>query len=492
MAKNNNSTKSAAKEAAKQQAPAASHEQKPQVKNEKKNTTTEVAPVTVQNATVVKNLSPDAKVAYITAIQKERDEIRAANADKVPQTFVDGLSMIAQATILDVAVGEIVSGTSGLGLIISRNEGNYAKFVAMAASLGVTLPSFKSLPAPTKEQLAQAGYSGIDAGQAALVVLDDKSVTKEAKKKKKAEKKIEAKTALDPTKIENDEQLKEQLTMCFLGSEAPVLRVQKAINFYNTYLNFKAHKAENAEEEMKKVKDMSRIDMLREITSIVGECTFAMSGLAHFLNKTTNDTQSPISAFCAYKRAASAAGKQAEADDAFIADVVKILIIWSCTSKISELNNLIAACDENLKTLGKDKKANAAAIKTEQTFKQNHESEILGYQSIIDCVNQPNFDVVASLAENYNGDEGVNKTAIARRIVSNIIDTYYPGTKLADYEQSSLLKVAQQHAGIILNLFCNPLEQNAAYAEDNISVLVKKGEGTAEEEKPAKGEAKNE
>lgn len=483
MAKKNNSTKSAAKEAANQQAPAASHEKKPQVKTTTKETTIEK--VEVINNPATKILSPDAKVAYITAIQKERDEIRNNNPENIPQAFVDGMSMIAQATILDIAVGEIVSGKSGLGLIISRNEANYARLSAMAASLGVTLPTYKSLPAPTKEQLEKAGFNNIDANQTALVVLDNKSVSKETKEKKKAEKAIEVKKRLDPTKIENDEQLKEQLTMCFLGNETPVLRVQKAINFYNTYLTFKAKKAENAAEEEAKVKAMSRIDMLREITSIVGECTFAMSGLAHFLNKTTNDTQSPISAFCAYKRATTTAGKQAETDDAFIADVVKILIIWSCTSKIAELKRLIAACDENLKTLSKDKKGNAAKIKTEQTFKSNHESEILGYESIINCVNQPTFDVVANLVDNYNGEETSIKRQNARRVVSNIIETFYPGTKPADYAEESMLKVAQQHAGIILNLFCNPLEQNAAYAEDNISVLIKKGEEPAAEKAPA-------
>lgn len=485
MAKDNkNPKKSAAEEAAAQQpAPSVSKDEK---KNEKKKEVP-AEEVTILPPKTSKTMSPDSKALYADLLHRRYIQNPPEGAEYCEQ-FISGINMVIDATVLDLAVGEIASGTSAMGLIISRNEKNYASFAAMAAAMGVTLPSFKSLPAPTKEQLAQAGLAGINAGQAALVVLDNKSVSKEAKAKKKKEKDIQAKVHLDPTKVENDEQLKEQLTQCFLGEEAPVLRIQKVINFYNTYLTFQAKKAENPEEAEAKIKAMSRIDMLRKITEIVGECTFAMSGLAHFLNVATNDTKAPISAFCAYKRASEAAGKQADVDDSFIADVTKILIIWSCTSEIAKLKDAIAICDKNLEKFGKDKKAYGVQIKTEQTFKQNHENEILGFQAIIDCVNQPSFDIVTNLVENYNGDESLLKTKNARRIVSNIIDTFYPGTKPSDYQEESLLKVAQQHAGIILNLFCNPLEQNAAYAEDNISVLVKK----TEEEKAAEAKAAEE
>ena len=450
-------------------------------------------PATVEDPKVLtpnqaSSLSPDAKVKYIDLLQRRYIDDKEKKA-AYPTAFINGIDMIIDCEVIDIAVGQIAAGKDVFSFIVANNESNYAALAAMAATRGVQLKSFKSLPTPTKEQLAQAGLSGVDAMHLIAVDVKPEDVSQEAKNQKKAENAIAKKIPLDPTKIENEEQLREQLTRCLVSDEHPILRMMKVINFYNAYLLINAKKAENSEEEIKKVKDMSRIDQLREITEIIGPCTFAMSGLAHFLNTATNQTGSPISAFCAYKRAIATIGEKAAADDQFIADIVKILIIWSCTSKISELNGLIAACDENLKKLSKDKKANAAQIKTEQTFKSNHESEIVGFQGIIDCVNNPSFDIVTNLVENYNGDAKAIKTKIAHRIVSNIIDTFYPDTKPADYEKDSLLGVSQYHAGTILNMFCNPLERNITYVDASLPELVKKSKEPSKTEEPATEEA---
>lgn len=436
----------------------------------------------------LQGLSQDSKVAYATLVN---DRIKTRGSE-YPESILNGFNMIVDAAIVDIAVGEIACGTSAMGMIIARNSDSYAAFASMAASLGVKLPDFKALPQPTTDQLAQAGLAGIDAGQAALVVIDKKNVEKKAIEKKKEEKSNEKKAAaLDPTKIENIDDLKIQLKACFTQSnEEPVVRVMKAINFYNSYLTVKASKAESPEEELKKVKAMARIDLLKEITEIVGECTFAMNGLAYFLNKTTNETKSPVSAYCLYKRAIQNAKSKYPADDNFIADVVKTLIIWSCNSKKADLEARIAQSKKNIK--GFDKKVNAAEIAAEKTAIRANENEIVGIDGIIACVNQPSFDLATNLIEDYDADENSSRYKIAHRVVSNIVDTYYHGTDPKDYEKDSLLSVAQQHIGIILNMFSNSLDQNALYAEANIPELVKKQE-TPEESKAEETteEAKN-
>lgn len=460
----NRDTKSAAKAAAEQQAA-------PQVKKPEAAEGKVIAPSTKAN----KGLTQGEKVQYLASLQKEREFIMNQN-EQAPVSLIDGLSILAQSTILDIAVGEIATGTSALGLIISRNPNNYLAFSAMAKERGVNLPDFKSLPAPTKEQLEQAGLSGVDANQAALVVIDNKNVSKEAKDKKKKEKAIENKKPLDPSKIENEAELKDQLTRCFLTSEAPVLRVQKAIDFYNSYLTIQA---KDSEEELKKVKAMTRTELLRKVTEIVGECTFAMCGIAHFLNKAANETKGPVAPFCLYRRASNSAGERATADDSFIADMVKILIIWACNSKIAEYRHMIATNKRNIEKLGSDK----AAVMTEKAAMKANESEIVGLEGIIKCVSEPTFDVADNLEADYDAEEGSSKHTIAHRLVSNIIDTYYKGTDPKSVTKESLLKVAKYHIGTIINMFADPLSRSIVYKDMQKPELVKVEEKPEEESK---------
>lgn len=464
-------TKSAAKEAVKQQ-------QAPKTE-QPKNTHEGVIEDVIKNTKIIRGLSQDSKV---TLAALTHDRYIKNPQMQYPDFFIEGANIVTDALIADALVTEIAQGSSVVAGIIARDEKKYNAIAAMLQAQGIKMPEFKSLPAPTAEQLKSAGVALLPS-ETVLVTVEQKNVPKEVKEKKKKEITVSKKQRLDPTKIENEEQLKEQLTQCFLNAEAPTIRILNAINFYKTYLTFKAKKS-GSEDEAKKVADMSNVDLLREVVDIVGECTFAMSGIAHFLCKATNETKSPISAFCMFKKAANSAGKRADLDDQTMADMVKILVIWNCNTKISEYNKLIAQCDKNIATLSKDKKKNAGAIKIEQASKTNCESEIIGYQSIIDCINQPSFDIVTELAENYDGDEEALKTKNARRIVSNLIKTFY-NESIDAYTKASVLEVATQHAGIITNMFCNPLEQNANYAEKTISELVKKEDGEHADEKPA-------
>lgn len=436
----------------------------------------------------LKGLSQEAKVTYLNSVQKEREFLMKDGAN-APEAIINGYSLIAQATILDIAVGEIACGESVTGYIISRNDVNYSLLQEMGKALGVSLKPLNELPAPTMKQLEAAGMAETKPEEAAVLVVNPKDVTAEAKKKKKAEKEIENKAPLDPTKIENNEQLKEQLMRCFLTNESPIARIEKAINFYHSYLSLKANKSGD-EKEIESVKNMSRITMLRQITEIIGDCTFAITGIAHFLNESTNQTGSPVSAFCTLKRAV-AKNSDTNADDEFVADVAKILIIWSCTTKISEYNKLIKINNKNLENFGKDKKKYAREIKIEQAAKSSNESEITGYQGIIDCVNNPSFDIISNLEANYDGDKDARSTKIAHRIVSNIMDTFYDIKDTKDYTKESVLNVAKYHAGVITNMFCDPLEKNVNYVDATAPELVKAekpAEETSSEEKEEKTE----
>ena len=469
MGKNN---KSAAQKAAEQQAAAQ------QAPVEKVEMPTNINPNT-------KDLTPGEKVTYMAGIQTERAFIVNNNG---PQAVVESLSLLAQATILDIAVGQIANGTSATGHILVANEKNYETLRALAIELGVKLPDFKALPAPTEEQLKAQGLERLLPSETKMVVVSEKNVSKEAIEKKKAEIRETEKAVENPADVKNDEQLKASLTAMLIkpiandeaNKNRPDPRVQRTINFYNGYLTIKANNSENKEEALKKVKDKSRIQLLTEISEIIGPCPFALSGIAKFLRNRAYETGSPISSYCFYRRCAIEKGK--DVDDLYVADLVRTILVWSCKSNIAEFTKLLETQEKNVKNeKGAAKTATEAAIRYNKT-------QIEEMKRIIDEVSEPTFDCVDSLIEDYNSDDKSEKYALAHRIVDDIMKTYYPEVDRAKVDEMSMLAAVQQRAGIIINMFRNPLNQNQAYCEANLSDIVEK----KVEEKPAEGAAEGE
>lgn len=472
----NKNKKSAAEEAAKQTPD---------------NTVVETPDVKVVNPTKITGLSQGEKVAYLTAVQKERDEIRNAGEGNFLKEHVKGLSIIAQAAILDIAAGEIACGTSAMGFIIAKNEESYSALLGMAAAQGIKLPAFKTLPSPTKEQLKSVGLEAIEPNNAVLVKIDNKAVSDDTKKKKTEEGILVSKAVDNPAEIEGEEQLRASLAAMLIksvkdGIDRPDTRVQRTIKFYRGYLTIQANKIEDAEEKkaaLEKVKNSSRIQMLTEISEIVGSCPFAINGVAKFLRNYTNETNSPISAFCLYRRSAVPEG-DGTIDDAYLADVVRVIIIWSCNSQIAECQSLI---DSN-KKLAKNEKG-SAKVATETSIRVNEE-KIKELQGIINIVTNPSFDVVDNLIANYNSE---NKESVeyklAHRIVHNIMGSYYPDVKSEELDENIMLNNVQQRAGIITNLFRDSMTQSIKYNEANLVPMAKKEaekEEETEKEEPSK------
>jgi hypothetical protein len=465
MGKNNKSAaqKAAEQQAAAQQAPADGKVEMPTTGN----------PAT-------KGLTQGEKVAYLGALQTERAYMMS-NTENPSKVFIDGLTMLAHATIVDIGIGEIATGCSAVGYIATINEQNYGFFRDMAAEMGVRLPEFKALPAPTEEQLKKAGISGA-LPNAKMIVVSKKNVEKDAIEKKKEEIRATEKAVENPADVKSDEQLKASLTAMLIkpvsddeNKTKPDPRVQRTINFYNGYLTIQANNSENKEEALKKVKEKSRIQLLTEISEIVGPCPFALSGIAKFLRNRAFETGSPISSYCFYRRCAIEKGK--DVDDQYVADLVRTILVWSCKSNISEYTKLLETQEKNVKNeKGAAKTATEAAIRYNKT-------QIEEMKRIIDEVSEPNFDCVDSLIEDYGSDEKSEKYALSHRVVDDIMKTYYPDVDRTKVDEMSMLAAVQQRAGIIINMFRSPLNQNQAYCEANLSDIVEK----KAEEKPAEG-----
>ena len=453
MGKSKTAAEKAAEQAAREQAPS-QDANKPALNN--------------NNNPATKGLTQGEKVQYVASLQTERAYIM--NSENPSKSMIDGLSLLAQATILDIGIGEISCGTSAVGCIVAANPKNYDTFKAIANELGVKLPEFKSLPAPSEDQLKAAGIVGLLPSEARVVTIEKKDVSTQAIEKKKKEIAAEAKAVENPADITNDEQLKASLSALLTkpvsnGADRPDARLQRTINFYRGYLTIQANKAEDKKAALEKINGMSRIDMLTEITKIVGQCTFALTGTAYFLRKVANETSSPISPFCLYRRNA-VPGKDNTIDDKYIADIVKTLLIWSCESQIEEYKRIIAANEKALK-----KETGSAKVATETALRAE-KMQIEELTHIIELTTHPSFNVVDTLIEDYKSEEGSEKYKLAHRIVDNIMKTYYPNTDIKNVDVDVMLKNVQQYAGIIINMFCDPLAQSIAYKESNLTDMV--------------------
>lgn len=433
-----------------------------------------------------KGLTNDSKVILANLVHE------AWVKDETYASIRDSAAIIRDAFMGDVIVTSMIEGHDVFSWIIRKDEKKYLAVKAMLAEQGITLPEFKALPAPTAEQLKIVGAVD-NAEETRVVTVTSADVSEEAKEKKKKEKAIEAANpTTNPAEVKDEKQLAASLSnLLTKSSDNIAARIKTVINFYRGYLTIQANKAENKEEELKKVKEMSRSEMLSNIAEIVGPCPFALDGHGKLFRNLMVKNNTVITPFCLYRRTAAGTDKSAE-DDSFVADVVKILIIWSCNSAIANAERTIAECDrivkKNQKIVDENKDKNEvaiakSAITTWEKQKDKPNAIIAEMKETLQFINEPSFDSIDSLIEDYNGtDDTKSEYKFAHLIVDNIAKTYYKGVDLTKVDNDQLLKNIQQRAGIIINMFRSPLSQSIAYKEANITEMV---------EKPAEEESKN-
>lgn len=438
---------------------------------------------TVENPTVMNQMgkikpgmSPDSIVTSLNGLKEMVHD--NPNAAKCYHLSEDQVMKINEFTVMGFA--------TALAIEVAENKSPFAiKMLeirpeavnAISEITGVHI-NMKALPAPKADGAVEVPSTAIE-------------VTDEAKKKIAEEKKIEnTNPTTNPAEIENEKQLAASLSnLLTKGQENVDARIKKVINFYRGYLTIQANKAENKEEALAKVKEMTRSQMLEEITNIVGNCPFALTGFGKLFRNHFIKSGTIISPFCMYRRTSANTSKD-PINDSFVADVVKILINWSCKSVIANAERTINEADriikKNEKIIEDNKDAGEvaiakAAIKTWESQKEKQNEIIADANSTLEKFNSPSLDEVDSLIKNYNGTDDTNaEYKHAHLIVDNIVKTYYPDVDQTKVDKDAFLKNVQQRAGIIINMFRDPLSQSIAYSEANIVELTEK---PAEEKK---------
>ena len=427
----------------------------------------------VMDAAKSNHLSQDSKVMLAYLTQK-----RWVENPNLPTTLIEGANVITDALMADTIVTSIAKGDEAFTMLIRNDESKYIAIAAALNTFGITMPAFKELPAPSEDQLKKIGVKLLPA-ETKVVTVNKQNIDKAAIEQKKKEVAVAKKNpTTDPTKIENETQLKEALQSLLMNmKETPDGRIQNAVAFYQAYLELQAQKSENKDEEIKRIKDLSRPVLLKQISELLGNCTYALDGMGKLFAKAAIESNSPVVPFKMYKTASKGT------PDEIAAEMVKTLVVWTCESRIKNCQDYIdmAAKDKSKK----DDEKRKANIRTA-------EESIAEAQNAISIVTNPSFDNVDNLIENYkSADVQSDEYRIAHRIVSNMKDLFYKKLDVAKVGMENFLKNCQQHAGIITNLFCDPLGQSKNYNITNI-VELKETEATEGESEGEKTEEKQE
>ena len=479
MGKNKNKAASAAEQAAAQQAA-------PEVKTPKAEQPAEKSRISViqigdldklAQTRALSGLDPNHTVDLLKMMHETyRLDPAAAQKLNISQDDVDKINRITAIGQVAVLTNEIMIAQTPFAVAMRVTQLEAIKEVA--PMLGVTIDT-KALPAPKSDGTIELPSEAV-------------KISKEAEKAAKEEQAAAQKEVItDPTKIENEEQLKDSLLKILVkgnGSENFYDKVATAINFYESYLSIQAAKKENKEEELAALKQKSRVDFLTDIAHLLGKCPFSIGGMAKFMYENAERTKSPVAAFCMLRNASlNKTTGMPQIDDTLIADIVKVLIRWYADSEIITSNEVLAGFEKNMAALKKDEKKNAKAIEQGNQKIANVKKHLEQIETVVSYVNMPPREVIDAFSEDYV-DSNREGYKMARMMGAKIIDTYYPGVKPKEIKQESLVHNLHQYMGIISNMFLPALEQMVDFSEANVSELEK---AEPAEEAPAEGEEKN-
>lgn len=408
-------------------------------------------------------LSPDATVMALNGLKTMvHDNPKAAEYYNLGEEGVKKINHFTLAGFATVLAIECMNRKSEFAIKMLEKQPEAIN--AIAEFTGVTIDT-KLLPAPNDKGEVEVPSTAV-------------KISKEAEKGLKEEIKIaNEETITDPTKIENEEQLKKSLLKILVkgnGNDNFYQKVVTAINFYESFLSIKASKSENKEEELAAIKAKSRADLLSEIAKLLGKCTFTIGGMAKFMFENTKRTKNPVSAFCTLRNASlNETTGMPQVEDSLIADIVKVLIRWYADSEIEEANVRLSNSKKDLEVLKKDEKKNKKAIESGNNVIANIANYIAEIEDVVTYVNVPDRSIVDNFIADYTNDKSEGYK-FARMMGSKIVDTYYGGTKAKDYEQDPLIHNLQQYVGIIFNLFLPSTEMLIEYSEANITELTPK------------------
>lgn len=393
---------------------------------------------------------------------------KAAERYNMKHETVNKINEIVAVGVAVAIAREVVCAKNPFA--VALNTAELGKVQEICAEVGINFNA-KLLPAPNNEGVVEVPSEAIE-------------VSKETEEKIKEEEEIRSEEVeTDPTKIENEEQLISSLKNIMVTRNNAYQKISDAVNFYQAYLKVKASRSDNKEEELKKVNEKTRKQLLEEMAKTIGACPLILQGIGRYMYGITAQSKSPIAAFCMFRNAAKNKKTGVYAlTDPEIADYVRTLIEWTSDVKIAAEKERIEGLKKNLKMLKKDEKKNAAGIEDTKSKIETAEKNLAHFNEVLSYVLSPSAENLEKLINGYS-----EKDTVSIRTFKSITDSYYDDIVVKEMKQDGVRHNAEQYAGIITNLFRDPSAKLDQYSESNLMQLepisLKPEEKPAEEPK---------
>lgn len=289
---------------------------------------------------------------------------------------------------------------------------------------------------------------------------------------------------LDPTKIDNEDDLAKAISYVFHSERkiGVITMFQSAATLLKNWLKIKAGNDEAANKE---IDDLTTFDLYTRVTEYIDRalsaekktCSLIVDGVGKYAYTQTSVTGSPVQAFAILRCSLKDASGNVPISDEDLAVIMKVIIGWKVRNERIEKNALIAEHEKNLKELKKDKKANANGIADVEQKIKTVKAEIEHLDDIMSFFTNPASDVADNFLEDVK-EENKKEDAgrIARAIRGIILAAYYGKSSeiLEKYTEESINKNVQMHIGIIINLFRPSTQQIISYKEAFLTELEEK------------------
>lgn len=413
----------------------------------------------------------------------------AAEHTGIPQGAIDKINHINALGIAVCMCNEVKYGSSDFALVIRKSA--LPELKEALKEIGVNFDEAKLLPSAKDAEAVEVTGTAVQVSEETAKNLDKDAQARAATAGK----------VFDPTKIKDEEELKEALSgFLAMNRDSKLMdSIIQCVNFYKAYYSIEAKRAiesaektlkdtkgkkykENAEKalasaksNLERINNMSFHDVFREIVNLTGRVGTLTYGIGAHLFNVTATSGSPVSAFCELKdHSTNKDTGICKYTDNQIADAVRSLVLigadevrekgtalLDADSKLPEKDRVKGHVDVANKNIALADKATAAVLAAPGEFVEN-------------------------LKKNF-----LDGNSFAKKTVISIKRAYYRDVvpeMMVKVKSDSMLDNATQYAGIISNLFRNPSDPLAGYAKENIIDLAFKTdeEIKAEEEAVAK------
>lgn len=405
---------------------------------------------------------------------------------------IEKLNHVKALGIATVLANEVAFGNSDFA--VTMRKAALPELKEALAEIGATIDETKLLPTNVEDVVAIPSTE--------VKVSDDTKKALEDDKKANA---AAAGKSYDPTKIKDENELKEALSylLCTHKGEMIMDNLNKAINFWRAYMQIQAkNKVDSCEKTLKdttddkykanaekalaeakadveKLKTMSKQDVFQNIVNLTGRIGTLAAGLGNHIFMVTTASGSPVSAFCSlYDASIDKATKKAKYSNEELADMIKCLVTVEANRIRSNAQKTIS--DEQ-KLPKKDQV---------QAHIDTANKNIAYAEKAISCISNASSEFVSSLKEKYlAGDNFAKKTVVS---IKRAFYSEVTADMMAKVKMDSLLDNATQYAGIISNLFRNPSDPIEGYDKSNIVDLAFKSDDEIKAEQEAADKAAKE